>query len=105
MIVYTLIAHHKVIASHVAYFLGTVAGAVYMFSNSAYHSIANNQDGYRQMAEGGVVSRAIDNYVNEIAKHLCLNNVWMNLGIFAVCFNDLSKNLCQCRQKKKCPVS
>ena len=100
VIVYTLIAHHKVIASHVAYFLGTVAGAVYMFSNSAYHSIANNQDGYRQMAEGGVVSRAIDNYVNEIAKHLCLNNVWMNLGIFAVCFMIYQKILVNADKKR-----
>lgn len=57
-----------------------------MFSNSAYHSIATNQDGYRQMAEGGVIVRALHNYVNEIAKHLCLNNVWVNLAILIVCW-------------------
>lgn len=52
-----------------------------MFSNGAYHNIAQNQDGYRQMAEGGVISRAIENYVQQIAKHLCLNNIWVNLAI------------------------
>ena len=86
VIIYTVIAHRQVIASHVAYLIGTIAGTVYMFSNEAYHSIASNQDEYRQMAEGGVVSRAIENYVQEIAKHLCLNNVWVNLAILVVCF-------------------
>ena len=85
VLVYTICVHRKVVASHVAYLIGSVAGAAYMFSNSAYHTIANNQDQYRQMAEGGVISRAFDNYVNEIAKHLCLNNCWMNLAIVIVC--------------------
>lgn len=59
VLVYTICVHRKVVASHVAYLIGSVAGAAYMFSNSAYHTIANNQDQYRQMAEGGVISRAI----------------------------------------------
>ena len=86
VILYTAVAYRKVFVSHIAYLLGSVAGAIYMFSNSAYHSIANNQDGYRQMAEGGVILRALRNYVNEIAKHLCLNNVWVNLAILIVCW-------------------
>ena len=99
VLVYTICVHRKVVASHVAYLIGSVAGAVYMFSNSAYHTIANNQDQYRQMAEGGVISRAFDNYVNEIAKHLCLNNCWMNLAIVIICamiykkiYSDVNKN-------------
>ena len=99
VLVYTICVHRKVVASHVAYLIGSVAGAAYMFSNSAYHTIANNQDQYRQMAEGGVISRAFDNYVNEIAKHLCLNNCWMNLAIVIVCamiykkiYSDVNKN-------------
>lgn len=86
VIVYTILAHRKVLIAHVAYLAGSVAGAVYMFSNTAYHTIAQNQDGYRQMAEGGVISRAVENYVQQIAKHLCLNNVWVNLAILIVCF-------------------
>ena len=101
VLVYTICVHRKVVASHVAYLIGSVAGAAYMFSNSAYHTIANNQDQYRQMAEGGVISRAFDNYVNEIAKHLCLNNCWMNLAIVIVCamiykkiYSDVNKQKC-----------
>ncbi len=45
------------------------------------------------MAEGGVISRAFDNYVNEIAKHLCLNNCWMNLAIVIVCAMIYKKDL------------
>lgn len=86
VLVYTAICFRKVYIPHIAYFLGSVAGAIYMFANSAYHTIANNQDGYRQMAEGGVIVRALHNYVNEIAKHLCLNNVWVNLAILIVCW-------------------
>lgn len=52
VILYTAVAYRKVFVSHIAYLIGSVAGTIYMFSNSAYHSIANNQDGYRQMAEG-----------------------------------------------------
>lgn len=94
---YTIFVHRKVIASHVAYATGAVAGAWYMFSNEAYHTIANNEDGYRQMAEGGVVSRALTNYVEVIVKHLVLNNVWINLLILAVCMILLQ----QCFDKEK----
>lgn len=86
VLVFTALAKKKVYVPHIAYLIGSIAGAVYMFSNSAYHTIANHQDGYRQMAEGGVISRAIQNYVNEMAKHLCLNNVWVNLAILIVCW-------------------
>ena len=86
VVVYTAIAHRKVFAVHIAYLLGSAAGAVYMFSNQAYHSIAANQDSYRQMAQGGVFLHAWNNYKEEITKHLCLNNVWVNLAILLVCW-------------------
>lgn len=84
-ILYTIAAHRKVLLSHVSYLLGSIGGTAYMFSNQAYHSIANNQDGYRQVAQGGIISRSIENYVQVIAKHLCLNNVWLNLAILTAC--------------------
>lgn len=86
VLIYTIVCYRKIFIPHLVYFAGSVAGAVYMFSNSAYHTIAQNQDGYRQMADGGVLVRALHNYVNEIAKHLCLNNVWVNLAILIVCW-------------------
>lgn len=86
IIIYTIAVHHKVIASHVAYLLGSVAGAIYMFSNEAYHSIINNESGYQQVGEGGIVDNAEKNYVEVIAKYLCLDNVWINLALLIVCF-------------------
>lgn len=84
-IIYTIAAHRKVLISHVSYLIGSVAGTAYMFSNQAYHSIANNQDEYRQVAQGGIISQSMENYVQVIAKHLCLNNIWINLAILVAC--------------------
>ena len=84
-IIYTLAAHRKILVPHASYFLGSAAGAAYMFSNGAYHSIANNQDEYRQMAQGGILGQSLENYVQVMARHLCVNNVWTNLAILIVC--------------------
>ncbi len=84
-ILYTIVAHRKILLSHVSYLLGSAAGTAYMFSNQAYHSIANNQDEYRQVAQDGIIGQSIQNYVQIIAKHLCLNNIWLNLAILIAC--------------------
>ncbi len=100
IIVYTIAVHHKVIASHAAWLLGSVAGAVYMFSNKAYHSVVNKESAYQQIGERGIIGNAEKNYVEVIAKYLCLDNVWINLAILIVCF----LLFCQCRmlwQRKK----
>lgn len=86
VIIYTIAAHRRIIASHAAYFLGAVAGTVYMFSNGAYHSIANNQDEYRQMAKDDIIGQSIQNYVQIITRNLTLVNVCVNLAILIVCF-------------------
>lgn len=86
VIVYTIVVHHKVVAAHIAYLLGSFAGTFYMFSNGAYHNIMNNKNTYQQVAEGGIVKNAEKNYVEVIAKYLCLDNVWVNLAILIVCF-------------------
>lgn len=81
VITYTLFAYHKIYISHLAYFLGSISGTAYMFSNVAYHT-----DGYRHIATGNVVFRALDNYINTITKYLCLDNVWVNLSILLICW-------------------
>lgn len=56
-----------------------------MFSNGAYHLIANQEDTYRQMAEGGIFTRAFTNYKDIIAENLVINNLGINVCIFIVC--------------------
>ena len=86
VIVYTIAVHRRVAASHAAYLIGSIAGAAYMFSNGAYHNIVSGGNTYQQVAEGGILSSLEENYVKEIAPSLCLNNIWLNLGLLFVCF-------------------
>ena len=46
VIIYTFIKYKKIIIQYVMYFIGTIVGTCYMFSNSVYHSISQNADGY-----------------------------------------------------------
>lgn len=85
IIIYALAVHHKVIASHLAYLAGSIVGTIYMFSNGAYQNIVNNESAYQQVADGGVVNNIKINYFEVIVKYLCLDNIWMNIGILILC--------------------
>ena len=65
--------------------IGSLAGTVIMFSNSAYHVIANGTDDYRAIASGGLFDRAYANYFSSIATDGYLNNVFINLILLAIC--------------------
>lgn len=49
---YTAIKFKKGYATHVAFLIGAILGAVWMFSNSVYTSIAGGEDGYRSVPSG-----------------------------------------------------
>ena len=74
VIIYVLLRYRKVLIQHVCYFAGTICGTVYMFSNSVYHSISTNSDGYRSVAEGGIIAQALKNYFDVIYKERELTN-------------------------------
>lgn len=82
---YCLLIHKKLYVTFLAYVIGSLAGTIYMFSNGAYHSIANQEDTYRQMAAGGIFTRAFTNYKDIIAENLVINNLGINVCIFIVC--------------------
>ena len=46
----TLIKFKKAYLTHVSFLVGTILGAVWMFSNTAYHSVATGEDTYRTTA-------------------------------------------------------
>lgn len=86
VIIYVLLRYRKVLIQHICYFAGTICGTVYMFSNSVYHSISTNSDGYRSVAEGGVITQALKNYFDVIYKEYFMNNIALNLFILCICY-------------------
>ncbi|MBO5488902.1 MAG: hypothetical protein J5972_03245 [Eubacterium sp.] len=85
VVIYTIVFYKKAFVAHIAYLIGSIVGTYYMFANGAYSAISSGEDPYRQVAENGLLDRAIKNYKDVIVKHLCLNNLWINVAIFVVC--------------------
>lgn len=77
IIAFNFIKNRKIELSHVAYFVGTIAGTATMFSNSVYSSIGSGSDGYRTVgaSEGGTVERIITNYFDVIGKEMLFDNI------------------------------
>lgn len=84
VIIYTYIRFKKIYSAQIAYFLGAIIGAVIMFTNSAYLSIASSQDTYRSIPNSGIsgfISTSIDSYFKVIYKELFFNNIIINIII------------------------
>lgn len=85
VLLFVFVKYRKIYVQHVFYFAGAVCGTCYMFSNSVYHSIQASEDGYRSVAQGGIVKQALNSYFNVIYEELYMNNLWLNLILLAVC--------------------
>lgn len=84
VIMYTYIRFKKIYSAQIAYLLGAIIGAIIMFTNSAYSSIANSQDTYRSIPKAGIsgfISTSIDSYFKVIYKELFFNNIVLNILI------------------------
>ena len=86
VVAFILIKFKKILIQYVCYMVGAVAGALYMFSNSVYHSVASGDDFYRTVAFSpvAIIKRAFDNYFDIIYKEFYMNNIWINIAIFIV---------------------
>ncbi|MDO4475321.1 MAG: DUF6056 family protein [Lachnospiraceae bacterium] len=98
MVGYCLIRWKKLPLHLLTYSAGTIGGAIYMFSNLAYHSIQTGEDTYRTMASGtgGLLSRAWENYSTVIAPQLVQDSFVLNLALIAVlmlAFGSLRKEM------------
>ena len=86
VIVFTIIKFKKLYVQHIAYFIGTVAGTVLMFSNSVYSSVADGSDSYRTIGGNkGVISNAINAYLDTIVHEGFIGNFVLNAFLVAVC--------------------
>lgn len=87
VIIFTVCKYRKAYLQHIAYFVGTVFGAIYMFSNSVYRSVATGADEYREIADDeGIITRAINNFFDVITKEAFLNNTVVCVILFLICF-------------------
>lgn len=82
VIFYTAVRFKKLYVTHISFALGAAAGAVIMFTNSAYGIISSGEDFYRETASGttGYISLAVEN-ARKIYKYLVEDNIGINIVI------------------------
>ena len=68
VLVYGFIRFKRVSPTHIAFSIGSIAGAALMFSNGAYRAVAQHTDWYRSMARGlkDILDRAYTNSIYTI---------------------------------------
>ncbi len=78
---YTLLKFKRFFLTHISFLAGAVAGALWMFSNTAYRAVASGEDTYRTAATGleGVLAQTVKNI-----KIICFNIFANNIGICVV---------------------
>lgn len=81
--------------------LGSIIGSIMMFSNSAYHRVATNQDFYRTAFAGGLLTRIVENYLDVIFYEGFLYNICLNIVVFLSCLLAYEKIR---RRKKNVPA-
>ena len=99
---YTAIKFKKAYACHFGFLIGSVAGSLWMFSNSAYSSISSGTDSYRDISTSiiDLIVTAVK-HIATTGKHLVLSNGVMCaiasvlLAALAFIFIKQSKNKSQ----------
>ncbi len=93
-VVFYGITKKKLHLPYLGYFSGCFIGTIYMFSNTAYQSIASEADKYRTVANSisTLIETAVINYATEIYDGVFLSNVTLNI-LFAVVGVVIYKNI------------
>ena len=84
----------------ISYGLGSIVGAILMFSNIVYRDVAHNNDWYRAVAPGGIIETIGKNYLEQIMYNGFFRNVFLNIIIavaLIVLFLRFPKKLLQNR--------
>ena len=82
LLLYTRVKHKTWDISQLCFLIGSVFGAVCMFTNGAYHKILTSEDSYRSIAtkqEDSLLINIIKKYLRVIAGVFILNNSVLNL--------------------------
>lgn len=89
--------YYKPIFTYIAYFIGSVCGAITMFSNECYSSAVSGTDGYRSVATNiyDLCQKIHSNYFDIIGKQMILDNLILELFvsiIITLLFIKMSNN-------------
>lgn len=98
---FVLIKFKKVYWQHISYFIGCIAGTIYMLSNSVYRSVAEGNDTYRTIGIESLIRRCISNFINVIARDGFLYNVFLNTFICLFCFTLLLQTAKKLKSTKR----
>ena len=88
VVAFVFLKYKRILVQHLGYFIGSLFGIIYMFSNSGYHSVAVGEDSYRTVAFGifGIIKRVLSNYFGTIYREFYMNNVVLNAALFFISF-------------------
>jgi hypothetical protein len=76
IIIYVLFKTKRVYLTHIAFALGSIAGAVAMFTNSSYGIIAKSEDSYRSVPSGlDEILKTVQEHLNDAIDYLFINNM------------------------------
>lgn len=85
ILLYTLFKWKKLYWTSLWHFVGSVLGMVLMFSNRAYTSIANGDDGYRSSGLNGNLRETVVMQTKEIFNQFFRNNIFVLLIFSLLC--------------------
>ena len=77
--IYEFVKTKKVKFHNIGYLIGSVAGAICMFTNGAYHAISNGGDQYRAIEQGNIIIRCLKTYLKELDRHIFYHNFILTL--------------------------
>lgn len=94
VVILLALKHKCVFVQFASYAIGSIAGTLWMFSNSAYHNVLAGNDSYRNVGTAGIVE-TIKYGLEKICKYSYLDNIILNCVIFAaLCFVVLRNKEC-----------
>ncbi len=79
IVIYYFIRKHKIVLANIFYMIGSILGAILMFSNEAYQTIFHAEDGYRTIEQDNIIIRFLRTFVNELADFILYQNVFLNI--------------------------
>lgn len=101
---YTYIKYKRISKTQVLFLIGSVIGALIMFSNGAYHNVVSGTDFYRSVPDTtvfGIISRVAANYFCSIQKFLLFDNILINGFIVCLLFINIYKHRTKLVRVKK----
>ncbi len=84
-VIFFAVKYKCIFIQFVGYAIGAIAGAVFMFSNSAYHNVVSGEDSYRSVGLGGLLQN-IASGLAKICTYGYMENIVLNITIFVTLY-------------------